>query len=100
MGGPSSPEMPESGDFVAEAGAMVSKSKSRRFSSLLPWAGGGAPETAAATAAAARGFSRAFCNCSLDIILSGAFFLSGEGSVGRTLWRLSARRPRQICLRR
>ena len=61
---PSSPDMLDTGDFWADAGAAPSKSMSRRFS-LLAWDGGGAPETAAAAAAAARGFSRAFCNCSL-----------------------------------
>ena len=54
--------MPEGGDFWAEAGAVPSKSISRRFSAFA--CGGGAPETAAAAAAAARGFSRAFSICS------------------------------------
>ena len=66
---PSSPDIPESWGFGAEAGAAPSKSKSRRFS-LLNWEVGGAPDTAAAAAAAARGFSRAFCNCSLGVVVS------------------------------
>ena len=70
---PSSPDMPEGGDFCAEAGAAPSKSMSRRFS-MLDWEGGGAPETAAAAVAAARGFSRAFCSCSLRCIVSGRDF--------------------------
>lgn len=63
---PSSPDMPVSGSFWADAGAVPSKSISSKFSTLFcVWGGGVVPVTAAAAAAAAKGFSWAFWICSL-----------------------------------
>lgn len=62
---PSRPDMPAVGSFCAEAGAVPSKSISNRFSTLFCAWGAAVPLTAAAAAAAARGFSRAFWSCSL-----------------------------------
>lgn len=55
---PSSPLDPGGGWALMLAGAAPSKSMSNRFSMLF-WAGVGPPDTAAVTAAAAMGFSRA-----------------------------------------
>ena len=56
---PSRPEDPDGGCFCKEAGAAPSKSMSSKFSALLC---GTVPPV---TAAAAIGFSRASCFCSL-----------------------------------
>jgi hypothetical protein len=61
---PSKPDSPDTGCFCKEAGADPSKSMSSRFSMLD--CGGAWPLTTAAAAAAAIGFSRAFCCCSLQ----------------------------------
>jgi hypothetical protein len=63
---PSKPEEPTGSCSESEAGAAPSKSMSRRFSTLLCDA-----EPPATAAAAAIGFSRASCFCSLNAVRYG-----------------------------